>query len=328
MKIQKKIFFFHEIISSDPEGYLDLKYILNCNKIKKKGWTKEDLKKGIEISLSVELDEKGEKVRRKDNLKLPELLLIEKKRKREGTKKTEKKSEKKNEDKKEEKGDKNDAIILKITCTQKSSSTWKQIFDEFKKLNPELDVDYGRFKETEGNIAINPKNNEKFENMKLINKFKIGEIEFTVEKCEGEDLINFWKEHGSHYEYCMRQREKHNKTKEEKNQKHKKYLKKAVTLGKKEYSNIDLVKSQTRKIINKYKDNEKLKGEDKDFILDLLKYHHNYEEKVNDMDYIIVAPNNEHKYSRCFYVVDNNKNKKDFSSKKCIENLLEKQNKE
>ena len=110
--------------------------------------------------------------------------------------------------------------------------------------------------------------------------------------------------------------------------KNKKYLSKPVVLGKKEYSNIDLVKSQTKKMLNKYKDNEKLEGEDKDFILDLLKYHHNYDEKVKDMDYIVAAPNEIHKYSRCFYIVDKNNNKKDFSSKKCIENIIEKLNKE
>ena len=71
-----------------------------------------------------------------------------------------------------------------------------------------------------------------------------------------------------------------------------------------------------------------MEGEDKDFILDLLKYHHNYDEKAKDMDYIVVAPNEQHKYSRCFYIVDKNGHKIDFSSKKCIENIIEKINKE
>ena len=314
----KKDYFFHERISSDPEGYLELKYILKCNKIKNKGWTKEDLKKGIEISTSIELDKSGEKVRRKNNQKLPELLLLQKKRK------DEKKPEKK-EDKKEQKEDnKKDILILKITCREKSSSSWKNIFEEFKNSNPELDVEYGRFKEIEGHIGIFLKENQSLENIKYKDKFKVEDIEFTVEKCEGEDLINFWKEHGSHYEYCIKQKERNNKSKQAKIEKHKKYLDNPITLGKEEYTNIDLVKSQAKKILNKYKDNEKLKGEHKKFILDLLKYHHNYDEKVIDMDYIIVAPNEEYKYSRCFFIVDKNKNKKDFSFKKCIENILEK----
>ena len=326
----EKDYFFHDIISSNPEGYLDLKYLLKCNKIKNKGWTKDDLKKAIEQSTSIELDKTGDKVRRKDNLELPELLFLEKKRKKpKKQKKEDKKIEKKDESgEKPENKERKDPIILKITCKEKSSLTWKNIFEEFKKLNQELDVVYGRFKETEGHIGVILKDNQKLENALSTNKFKLENIEYIVEKCEGEELINFWKEHGSHYEYCLSLRERHDKSKEEKSKKKKKYLNKAVKLGKKEYNNIDLVKTQTKKILKNYSDNVRLEGDDKEFILDLLKYHHNYDEKIKDMDYIIVAPNKEHKYSRCFYIVDKNKNKIDFSSKKCIENLLDKVNSE
>jgi len=322
----EKDYFFYDKISSSPEGYLDLKYLLKCNKIKNKGWTKEDLQKGIESSKLIELDETGDKVRRRNNAELPELLLLAKKRKNEKPKKDIKKEENKKD---EEKGDKSDKIILKITCKKKTDLLWKKIFDEYKKLNPDLNIEYGRFKETEGHIGILLKKDQKIEDVKYVDKFKVDSTEFKIEKCEGDDLINFWKDHGSHYEYCVSLREKHNKAKEiNKAKKNKKYLNKPVVLGKKEYSNIDIVKSQTKKLLNKYKDNEKLEGEDKDFILDLLKYHHNYDEKVKDMDYIVVAPNEQHKYSRCFYIVDKNGRKIDFSSKKCIENIIEKINKE
>ena len=306
--------FFHEKISSNTNGYLDLDLILKCNKIKKKGWTKEDLKKGIELSDILELDETGEKVRRKGNLELPELVLLSKKRK------------KGKNDEKEEKEEKKEPVILKLKSKEKTESSWKLIFDEFKKVNPELDVVYGRFKDTEGHIGIILKNEEKFENLKIVDKFKVEKIEFSVEKCEGEDLINFWKDHGSHYEYCTKQKEKRNLSREMREKKKKKYLNKSVKLGRKEYTNTDIIKSDTKNILNKYKDKEELKDEDKDFILDLLKYHHNYEEKVKDMDHIIVDSNPNYKYSRCFYIVDKYNNKKDFSSKKCIENIVEKLN--
>ena len=137
------------------------------------------------------------------------------------------------------------------------------------------------------------------------------------------------KDHGSHYEYCTKRRDKLNKIKKDlKNKKQKKYLNKSITLGGKEYKNIELIKSETKKILNKYKDDEKLVGEDRKFILDLLKYHHNYDEKVKDMDYIIVSKNEKFKFSRCFYIVDIHHKKNDFSSKKCIENIIETLNKE
>lgn len=311
--------FFHQKISTDPKGYLDLDLLLKCNKIKNKGWTKEDLKSGIELSDIIELDKTGERVRRKNNKILPELTLLSKKRKKET---------KKEDNKEEEKEEKKDPTILKISSKEKCTSSWKDIYEGFKKLNPDLDVEYGRFKDTEGHLGLFLKKGQKFEDIKIENKFKVGETEFTVEKCEGEDLINFWKEHGSHFEYCIKRRDKLNKIKEVKNKKQKKYLNKSITLGGKEYNNIELIKSETKKILNKYKDDEKLVGEDRKFILDLLKYHHNYDEKVKDMDYIVVSKNEKFKFSRCFYIVDIHHKKVDFSSKKCIENIMETLNKE
>ena len=203
----EKDYFFHEKISSSSEGYLDLELFLKCNKIKNKGWTKEDLKKGIQLSKEIELDETGEKVRRKYNSELPELLLLAKKRKNDKGKK----GSKKEEDKKEEEEttfDKNEKVILKITCKEKTESPWKKIHEEFTKVNPDLNVEYGRFKEKEGNIGILLKKDQKFEDVKFADKFKVDEIEFKVEQCDGEDLINFWKEHGSHYEYCLKKKRK------------------------------------------------------------------------------------------------------------------------
>ena len=72
----KKDSFFHQKISSDPEGYIDLELFLKCNKIKNAGWTKEELKEGIKESSEIELDESTEKVRRKNNKELPELILL------------------------------------------------------------------------------------------------------------------------------------------------------------------------------------------------------------------------------------------------------------
>ena len=56
------------------------------------------MKKGVELSNLVELDKTKEKIRRKNNLKLPELSLLNQKKKRE---------EKKDEDKNEEKNNNN-----------------------------------------------------------------------------------------------------------------------------------------------------------------------------------------------------------------------------
>jgi hypothetical protein len=261
---------------------------------------------------------------------LPELSLLNLKKKREEKKEKDKKEDnnknkkKKIEEEPKKEFNKKDKIIFRIISEEDSTISWKEIFAEFKRLNPDLNVDYGRFKDNKGHISIILKEGQNLENIKLTKEFKIENKKFKVQKCENEDLINFWKEHGSHYEYCINQREKHNKIKESKNKNKQKYLDNVITLGGKEYKNIDLIKSETKRIISKYKDGEKLENEDKDFVMDLLKYHHNYEEKIKNMDYIIVDKNEKYKYTRCFFIVDKDGNKTDFSSKKCIENIMDK----
>ena len=113
----KKDSFFHQKISSDPEGYIDLDFFLKCNKIKNAGWTKEELKEGIKESSEIELDETTEKVRRKNNKELPELILLSKKRKKE-----EKKEEEEDEKEKENENNSNEPIILKVTTEEESKN--------------------------------------------------------------------------------------------------------------------------------------------------------------------------------------------------------------
>ena len=304
--------FFHDKVSSDPNGFVNLDFILKCNKIKSEGWTKSEIQKSLKNSDLLELDKTGEKIRRKNNKPLPELKFLQKKRKIS----EEKEKNTTNENLKK------DTIILTITCEKKSESSWKTIIEEFKKLNPELDVVYARFKDTEGNIGII---SESEENLKFSEKFKLDDIEYNVKKCEGNDLVEFWKNHGTHFDYCMKLKNK-NETKKSKKKKNVNYLSNGVKLGDQEYKDASLIKAEVRKILNSHSDDEKLTGKEKDFVLDLLKFHHKYEEKVKDMDYIIVGKTEEYKYSRCFIIVKKNKDRVDFSAKKCIENLINKQN--
>ena len=44
-------------------------------------------------------------------------------------------------------------------------------FTEFKRLNPDLNIDYGRFKDNKGNISIILKEGQNLKNIKLIKEF-------------------------------------------------------------------------------------------------------------------------------------------------------------
>ena len=75
--------FFHNMISKDINGYLELENILQCNKIKKAGWTKEEIIESIKESDKIELNEEKTKVRRKDNRQRKNVNQKKKKRKKE-----------------------------------------------------------------------------------------------------------------------------------------------------------------------------------------------------------------------------------------------------
>ena len=328
----KKDSFFHQKISEDSNGYIELDFLLKCNKIKKAGWTKEELKDGIKLSDKIELDKTENKVRRKDNKPLPELVLLSKKRK--------------NDDDEEDEKEQKEPIILMFTCEESNKSNWKDICQAFKNENSDLNIIYSRFKDNLGHIAIIPDD----EDIKFKDKFTYDEVEFTVKKCENEDLINFFKEHGDHYKMCVQMHERRNKKgkkggkgikggkgKDNKNKKKKNdnmqnkedtILKKEVTLGDLKFKDAALIKAETRKIIVDAKDYEKLDEKKQKFMLDLLKYHHNYEDKCKDLDYITVGKPENFDSSRCFIIVDKKNNKKDFSAQKCIDNLIKKINEE
>ena len=303
--------FFHQKISSDINGYIDLNFFLKCNKIIKAGWTKDDLKNGIKLSNELELDSTNERVRRKDNKPLPELTLLNKKRK---------KSEDKEESNDEEKEEVNQTI-LKITTKEECKIKWKDIINEFKKENPELNVDYGRFKEKEGHISVLLKPGEE---IKFKNKFKLEDIEFDIEICENDDLINFWKNHGEHYKSCIKDKKGAKNGKKQKKIVNKNYLDPPVELGQEKYNNILLIKQLARKILNETKDGEKIEGKNEEFIKDILKFHHSYENKIKDFDYFTTGKPKEYNFSRCFFIVKKNGEKEDFSIQKCIETIFEK----
>ena len=121
---------------------------------------------------------------------------------------------------------------------------------------------------------------------------------------------------------------KKEKKEEKKDPAEKNMLKSEVILGDEKFSDISVIKAKARKIITDTKDGEKLKENEQKFILDLLKYHHNCEEKRKDLDYVTVGKPENYDSSRCFIIVNKKKEKNDFSVQKCIDNLVKKINEE
>jgi hypothetical protein len=207
--------FFHEKISNDPEGYLDIDHIMNCNKIKALNVTKDDVVSAVKHSNELELDNSNTKIKRKGNKHLPLLKLLNKKRK----------ADESEEDDNDNEAKSLDPVILEIHSDKEVDFKWQIVQDEFKKLNPSLKVIYVRFNKDSGHVGV-----IKTEDLKFVEEFNIQGINFTVQKCEGDNLINFWKDHGNHFEFCLG-KGKRNDHKNKKGRKDKNTLKKSVKLG-------------------------------------------------------------------------------------------------
>lgn len=216
--------FFHELITKDIEvihnlkkGYFDLNVILSCNNIKKLDATLEEIQEALSTSIKVELSADKMKLRRKDNLPLPELKLLQNKRKKEKT------EEENDEEAKEENMDQ---VILRIkTVSGETEIKWQKILDYFKKENQNLNVVYIRFNKTEGHIGVTRSISQEVE---FRSDMRIENNDFKIFKCEGDDLIEFFKEHGSHLEHCL---SKNRKNKGSKKKQNKFELRKTVELG-------------------------------------------------------------------------------------------------
>jgi hypothetical protein len=178
-------------------------YLLNCNNLKKLAVTKEEIIEAVQNSLVLELNEDKTMLRRAGNKPLPQLKLLNTKRKASADKEENDVSDDETE---------MDNVILKICSLGKTEIKWKAISDEFKTKNPGLNVIYMRFKDGVGHIGLRSKRNQ---SLSFTDKINVDDQDLTIEKCDGDDLIDFWKEHGKHFDMCVSEnnRKKGNKKK-------------------------------------------------------------------------------------------------------------------
>ena len=311
--------FFHDLISKDKDGYLDLEYILQCNLIKKNNWTKDQILESLKNNEKIELNENKTKIRRKDNEPLPPLdenLLLNRKRNREKENKNKKEKERKL------------PIILTILSDKDTELKWQEIESKYKSLNPTLPIIYTRFNKNEGNFGIlspddNDNNNveeKEKNNLNFVKEFDIDGIKFKVNICEGKDLAKFLEENKSHLEFCLKQTKKKNK------KKNNTILNESVQLGNEEFNDIAKIKEKIKKIMDEANDEMIVLDEEQtQFIKDLVKYHPDKKirKKTEEIHFIGVGKLNEHEYKKGFFGLDENKEKKyDFLIYKCPERIM------
>jgi len=323
--------FFHEKISTSSGGYLPIDLFLKCNKIVKLGSTKEDIIEAAERSKVLEVNNKKDEIRRLESMPLPELKLLQKKRKApengdhdsDNEDKSNKKSKSERITDTEEKNNEEplETLILTIKCENPTKVTWKEVFNKFKDENANLRVVYFRFdpENHEGNAAIF-KNEE---NLTFKDSLTVNDTTFKIWVAEGDEVANFWTKHGTHFELCLNGSKK-GKNKNYKNQFQSNVvnLKEPMTLGDETFTELPKIKVRVRKILSVYKDNEPLKESDHKFMFDLLKVFNKKEEKQGDIKQFVINPHKTKSYYRTFFSVYNDDSRDEFSVQKCIEKIM------
>ena len=213
-----------------------------------------------------------------------------------------------------------DPIVFKITSNEeiKENEFWKLIKEEFLKKNSELKVNYCTFKNKKGFLTILYRCDEE-DKIKFNKELKVNDYILNIEKAEGDDLIDFWKYNESFY--ALVNNLKIEKKNINSNYHNKELLKEKINLGSKEFNNILDIKKKAKNIILNTFDNQHINDDSLKFILDVLKFHPKYEEKIKDMDFISVGKNNKYVNTRCFVIVKKNGVIEDFSIQKCIEQI-------
>ena len=213
-----------------------------------------------------------------------------------------------------------DPIVFKITSNEeiKENEFWKLIKEESLKKNSELKVNYCTFKNKKGFLTILYRCDEE-DKIKFNKELKVNDYILNIEKAEGDDLIDFWKYNESFY--ALVNNLKIEKKNINSNYHNNEFLKEKINLGSKEFNNILDIKKKAKNIILNTFDNQHINEDSLKFILDVLKFHPKYEEKIKDMDFISVGKNNKYVNTRCFVIVKKNGVIEDFSIQKCIEQI-------
>ncbi|CAI2372682.1 unnamed protein product [Moneuplotes crassus] len=323
----KKDRFFHSKISADKEGWVDISFIMNCNKVKQLTTNQEDVVEAIKDSTEVEFDTGG--VRRRGNKALPELV-----------------EEKKEEEKVEQQDDgviterdfKNPKIVsFKVTSKSeenKDEPSWRDLENHLEESFPTLKFLYSRQKEFVGQLAISSNRTDTAALSKLMkDTITIADFDYLFEEPNDEDLKEFWENHGSHYEMCQKQklRKMRKRKREEKaangdkdgSKKQKVEDDKQYTIAGTTYMNINKVKSKAKTIMNIKDDGQKLEGYEEEFLKEIIKHHEKHDEKMKDFSHFIVDEHPSYRNTRCFFVVRADGTKEDFSMSKCIKKMEE-----
>jgi len=316
--------FFYNIIKESPNATVPVDTLLNCNKLKKLGATKDQVVSAIAGSEKLKITEDASGIKRSAEAELPEFEPRKQIKTDRGATKVQAYSAPTSESKSFE------PKIFKITLNKTEDGLkWDKIQGEIQKAT-DCKIGYTRVNNTEGHFAVDLNNLSAEGKDKIVQTpVKIGEVEVKIEECLGDDLKKFYHDHGGHLDMCLERSGLKKKGKDRKGAKGEKVIKDTnrpvdFVFGNRRYTNLGPLKNIFKGIVMKTADDEEITGADHELLVELLKYHDSAEEKAKDLKHFTVGTHPLYKQTRCFFVVRNDGTKEDFSSTKCIENIRKK----
>jgi len=288
----KKDKFFHDLISKTEGGYLGIDVLLKCNKLKGMTQSQEEVANAVALSGEVELSADRMSVRRVGSRPLPTL---------DSSKKTVAPAKPAKVE--------ISPLILKFSLPEESKATWKELRDTYRCKFSEQELWYVRLHDTDGHIGI-PSNAPAVVVDTLLNEgLDIVGNRASFTKIEGDELLQFWKDHGSHYDMCNQQG---------RNRKDKRPSKAQLKFGGKIFPTSAKVKTYIKSLLSATKEGSPVDPQYHNFLFDVLKQHPEFDEKSRDLKHFAVGRHPQHPESKCFFIVRNDGSMEDFSVAKCM----------
>lgn len=281
--------FFHDVISSSEEGYVPLDTLLKCRKLKSLTSSAEVVVQAIKTSTEVEAKSDGSGIRRAGNAPLPTLAV-----------KKARASDTQSEA---------PVLILKVSVPEETKATWKELRDSFKAAYIDVDLTYTRFHDQEGHIGVGGSTPAAALETIVNEGFTLVGQKVAVTKIEGEELLTFWKEHGTHFELCNQQGKRGRETR------------RALTFGGKNFASQAKIRTYIKSLLSSVQEGDFVDPQYFNFLKDLLKLHPQYEEKIQGLKQFGVNRHPEHTDQKCFFVVKDDGSWIDFSAAKCVAQL-------
>jgi hypothetical protein len=290
--------FFHEKISENAEGWLDMSLILSCNKMKAMRATKELVLEALKDSPVEVKDVEGSTtcVRRPENKALPQL------QQRTGQQQYQKK-----------KPHAHDGGVILVVKDVPEEQTWMQIKDELRKKLPEKVAIMFASSVSEKSqcvLAITPFEGDLalFDGLELT----VGGASLKTEICYGDMLQQSLKLLPKN---VRERREKQARARQKERQR-------PIVLANQRFANVGAVRGRIKTILSSRSDGEVLNKDGSDYKLvhAVLGFHPRFKEKTEKMTDIKIDTS-EHGNSRCFWIVKGDVCE-DFSANKCL-NALE-----